>query len=200
MQLPRISYNAPITITFALLASVMLMVDFIAADAAKNFVTARPGFPSSIFGYHTMVTHILGHVNWQHLVSNFSFILLLGPVLEEKYGSKMLLLMIVSTALLTGLLNAIFFSTGLIGASGIVFLMILLISFVNVKEGEIPLTFILIVALFITKEVVNSTQENNISEFAHILGGACGSVFGFILPKQRQNNNATNTGRNQKLS
>jgi membrane associated rhomboid family serine protease len=77
-------------------------------------------------------------------------------------------------------LNSALFSTGLMGASGLVFMMILLASFTNHKEGEIPLTFILVLVLFLAKEVVQAFSNDDISQFAHILGGVIGSLFGFI--------------------
>jgi membrane associated rhomboid family serine protease len=113
-------------------------------------------------------------------LGNLTFILLLGPVLEEKYGWRQLLIMIILTALVTGLLNALIFHDGLWGASGIVFMLVMLISFVNVQAGKIPITFILILLLFVGKEIYNSFQADNISQFAHIIGGLCGSMFGFI--------------------
>lgn len=83
------------------------------------------------------------------------------------------------TAFVTGILNVLFFPTGLMGASGIVFMLILLVSFTNVSAGQIPVTFILVALLFIGKEVIQSTEANQISEAAHIIGGICGGVFGF---------------------
>ena len=88
--------------------------------------------------------------------------------------------MILTTALVTGVLNVLFFPTGLLGASGAAFMMILLAPFTNTKSGDIPLTFILIVILYITKQVYSSFQNNSIAEFAHLAGGACGSIFGFF--------------------
>jgi membrane associated rhomboid family serine protease len=103
-------------------------------------------------------------------------------MLESSYGSRSLLLMIAVTALVTGALNALFFRTALLGASGVVFMMILLASFTNFTEGEIPLTFILVLALYLGREIFNSFSANNVSEFAHIAGGVCGSLFGFFRP------------------
>jgi membrane associated rhomboid family serine protease len=124
----------------------------------------------------------MGHVDWAHLMTNFAFILLLGPILEEKYGSSGLFFMMLLTALATGILNVLLMSTGLLGASGIVFMMILLVSFTNIRSGDIPLTFILVVALYLTREIIASVREDSISQFAHIVGGVCGSLFGFIRP------------------
>jgi membrane associated rhomboid family serine protease len=108
--------------------------------------------------------------------------LLIGPILEEKYGSKQMFYMIVLTALFGGLLNAIFFDTGLIGASGVVFMMIVLASFVNVQRGTLPLTFLLVLVLYIGQEVVQAFSNDSISQFAHIMGGGAGALFGFMVP------------------
>src|SRR5690606_7219805 len=133
----------------------------------------------------TLFTHAIGHGSIEHLLGNLTFILLLGPIIEEKYGSSNLLLMMLITALITGILNITFFNTGLMGASGIVFMMILLVSFTNVKAEQIPVSFILVALLFIGKELLNSLENNQISEMAHIIGGICGSIFGFILSSGR---------------
>jgi len=108
-------------------------------------------------------------------------------MLEENYGSKDLLLMMIITALATGILNVLFFKTALLGASGVVFMMILLSSFTNFSRGEIPLTFILVLILYMGVQIVNSFASDNISQFAHIIGGLCGSFFGFLRPGTRGN-------------
>ena len=87
--------------------------------------------------------------------------------------------MIILTALITGIINVSFYSTGLLGASGIVFMLILLVSFTNNTGGGIPLTFILVAILFVGKELMHSFNNDQISQSAHIIGGLCGSVFGF---------------------
>jgi len=40
---------------------------------------------------------------------------------------------------------------------------------------------ILIAVLFIGKEVIQSFASDQISQFAHIIGGICGSIFGYFL-------------------
>lgn len=144
--------------------------------------TIDPTNPISLF---TLFSHIAGHVSIEHLLGNLTFILLVGPIVEEKYGSKQTLWMILITALITGLLNVFFFNTGLLGASGIVFMLILLVSFTNSNQGEIPLTFVLVAILFIGKEVIQSLASDQVSQFAHIIGGVCGSFFGFMGKKRR---------------
>jgi len=92
--------------------------------------------------------------------------------------------MILITAIITGLLNLAFYNTGLIGASGIAFMLIILSSITNYKNGDIPITFILVMVLYLGKEFMNSTETDNISQFAHIIGGILGSVFGFVINKK----------------
>ena len=183
----KLKYNAPIILTFAFVSSaIMLIAQIVGMNFMYSFFTVpgnSPGFNFISLDVFKLITHVAGHADWGHLLGNFTFILLIGPILEEKYGSTDILFMMIVTALVTGIINVIFFPHGLLGASGIVFMLILLISFTNIKQGELPITFILIVALFLVKEIIGMFEKNDISEMAHILGGLCGSVFCFIIHK-----------------
>ncbi len=112
-------------------------------------------------------------------------ILLVGPLLEEKYGSGKLCEMLLITAITTALLNAFLFSNSLVGGSGIAFMLILLGSFSNIKSRQIPLTFIIIAVLFIGSEVVSSIKIDKISQFSHLAGGFIGAGYGFIRSGKR---------------
>ena len=185
----KIRYNAPTILTYAFFCALVMALTLTwLPGLIPNWFTV-PGkgnfLPSSPRHWLTLLTHIAGHSGWPHLVSNFSLILLIGPMLEESYGSLALLVMIVITALVTGILNVIFFPTGLMGASGVVFMMILLASFTNFSRGEIPLTFILVLVLYLGDQLLKSFGTGNISHFAHIAGGFCGSLFGFFTPPRR---------------
>ena len=177
----KIHYNAPVILTFTLAALAARLLGSMTDEATTYFFfTLQPD--ASLFNPMTwirMFTHIIGHADWNHLLGNFSLILLIGPLLEEKYGSKSMAFMITTTAVVTALLHTFFFTGGLLGASGIVFMLILLGSFANIKQGHIPLTFILIVILYLGKEFIYSFSYDNISQFAHIIGGIVGSGFGF---------------------
>ena len=179
----RIKYNAPTVLTFTLLcALVLLLSQTIFPNLILNWfiVSGRGNFQFANFKWITIITHAAGHANWSHLISNFTLILLIGPMLEENYGSAPLFIMIIITAFVTGLLNVLFFNSYLLGASGVVFMMILLSSFTNFSKGEIPLTFILVLILYMGVQLVESFSSDNISQFAHIVGGLCGSFFGFF--------------------
>ncbi|MDR0455263.1 MAG: rhomboid family intramembrane serine protease [Treponema sp.] len=185
----RIKYNAPTVLSFTLLCTlVLLLSQTLLPRLAENWfmVPGRGNFHGNNFrSWVTLFTHAVGHANWSHLINNFTLILLIGPMLEEYYGSSTLLVMMVITALVTGVLNILLFRSSLMGASGVVFMMILLSSFTNFSHGEIPLTFILVLILYLGVQVLDSFKSDNISHFAHIAGGLCGSFFGFFRPSRR---------------
>jgi GlpG protein len=178
----RITYNAPVVLTFAILA---LIVTFLPQEARAAYFSARPEL-HDWHGYLGLETHILGHASWEHYLGNFMLILLVGPILEERHGSRRLLAMMMVTALVTGLLNAAFSDQLLLGASGIVFMMILLASTANIRQGEIPLTFIAISAIYMGGEIYRAVSSNdNVSHMAHLIGGVAGAAFGFLGAKSR---------------
>lgn len=173
----RITYNAPVVLSFALLA---LVVTFLPMETRVHYFAAHPKFIDWT-SYVGLFTHTLGHANWEHYIGNFMLILLLGPILEERHGSVTLLVMMLITALVTGLANAALSSNPLLGASGIVFMMILLASTANIKSGEIPLTFIAIALIYLGGEVYRAVKnDDNVSHMAHLIGGLAGAAFGFL--------------------
>ncbi|MCZ2132684.1 MAG: rhomboid family intramembrane serine protease [Bacteroidetes bacterium] len=177
----KIHYNAPVILTFALISTAVTIIGSVTGQSFTELyfsISPNMSFYDPIT-YFRLFSHIAGHANWEHLAGNFSLILLIGPLLEEKYSSALMLVMILTTALVTGLLNIFLFHTGLYGASGIVFMLILLSSFANLRSGHVPLTFIIVVCLFLGKEFVNTFHNDTISQFAHIIGGLCGSIFGY---------------------
>lgn len=176
----RLKFNSPVILGFSLLCVLVFFVNKILLGQLIPFFALGHVNLLNPISLITLFTHVIGHASLEHLIGNLTFILLVGPIVEEKYGDRRTLFMIVMTALITGILNILFFHTGLMGASGIVFMLILLVSFTNSKSGEIPITFILIAILFIGKEIMQSLQTDQISQFAHIIGGLVGSFFGFL--------------------
>jgi hypothetical protein len=49
----------------------------------------------------------------------------------------------------------------------------------NIRNREIPFTFILVVVLYFGMEVLSSWQESQISHFANLFCGAMGAFWGF---------------------
>ena len=184
-----IKYNSPVILTFALICTAVFFADKgMLGNLMPYFTVGTSINAENPFSIATLFTHVIGHSSIDHLLGNLTFILLLGPIMEEKYGSRNTFLMLIITALITGIINVSFYSTGLLGASGIVFMLILLVSFTNNQGGGIPLTFILVAILFIGKELMHSFNADQVSQSAHIIGGLCGSVFGFtgLLKKKSE--------------
>jgi rhomboid protease GluP len=205
----RIRYNAPVILTYALICTgIMVIWQVLGGEGGAGIDTLGERFVYDLFtvpgnsmgfrlfswDFYKLFSHALGHANWMHLIANFTFILLIGPILEEKYGSGKLLFMMIVTAGVAGLVNVLFFSNPSLGASGIVFMFILLISITNVRSGEIPLTFIAVVLIYLTSEVLKMFAADNINEAAHLLGGLCGSIFGFTLLKKKEEKEGRGTG------
>lgn len=181
----KITYNAPVVLTFAAIAVLV----HILGDSVKEYFVMRPQL-ESFRDYFGMISNIAGHANWNHLLGNFMLILLLGPILEERHGSLPLLGMMLATALVTSVLNLIFFKAYILGASGIVFMFILLASTANIKKREIPLTFIAVAVLYLGGELVNAFGDDQISQMAHLIGGLVGAAFGFAGAKGRSTTKA----------
>jgi len=183
----RLTYNAPVTLTFGLIAVGLFYLNAYVLGGSITHMLALSGYWDwgNIVQYPTILTYTLGHADEAHLFGNMSLFLLLGPIMEEKYGTRNVLIMMIITAFLSGICQLLFFDFGLRGASGIVFMFIILVSFANAKSGTIPLTFILVALLFIGKEILAMRQADNISQFAHIAGGVFGAVFGFGIEKAK---------------
>ena len=180
----KIKYNAPVILTYSILSICVLMF-FSNGLLTKYFSSPAQLSFSNPYFYLRLVSYIVGHGGWNHLIGNLMIILLVGPLLEEKYGPGKLLEMILITAISTALLNAFLFSNSLIGGSGIAFMLILLSSFSNIKSKEIPLTFIIIAVLFIGSEVISTLKIDRISQFSHLVGGFVGAGYGFIRSGRR---------------
>lgn len=181
----KLRYNSPVILTFSLTAIVVLLVTKAIPGLQTLFVLA-PGFSAlSPVSWVTLFSYTLGHAGAAHLAGNLAFILLVGPLVEEKYGPRRTLAMMAFTALITAVLQLLFFPEGLLGASGIVLMLIILSSWTNIKSGEIPLTFILVALLFLGREVIDAFRPDQISQFAHIIGGTTGGLFGLLLGRRK---------------
>lgn len=183
-----ITFNAPVVLGFVLLCFLATLAGVLTGGWATEqfFMTYRSSLANPMT-YLRLFTHVFGHANWAHFVGNASYLLLLGPMLEEKYHSRGLLRVIVLCAVVTGVVNFIFFPhVALCGASGVVFAFIILASFTGFREGEIPLTFLLIAVIYIGQQVYDGfVLTDNISNITHIVGGLVGGVIGYQWNKRR---------------
>ena len=185
----RLSFNAPATLTFVALCVAARLIGMLTGGAADRAVFSV--YRSSLLDpltYVRCVAHVLGHAGWDHLLGNMMYILILGPMIEEKYGTKNVVIVILTTAAVTGVIHMLFFPrTILLGASGVVFALILMSSVTVREDRTIPVTFILVALLYLGQQVWQGiTVKDNVSQITHVAGGAVGSVMGFLLSR-RQN-------------
>ena len=186
----RITYNAPVVLTMVAISFLATLLNYITGGVLGQLLFMTYHSPlASPMTWLRAFTHIFGHVDWSHLIGNMSYLLLLGPMLEEKYSSRKLVAVIAITAFGTSLVNYLFFpNVALCGASGVVFAFILLSSFTSFKAGEIPITFILVAVFFIGQQIYMGIAEQvGISNMAHIVGGMIGGIAGYVLNREHEN-------------
>ena len=184
-----IRFNAPVILTFALLSLLALLLgNWTNGAASHQYFSVYRSSLSDPLTYVRFIGHVLGHADYEHYMGNMLLLLLVGPGLEEKYGSGTMVWMILVTALVSGLVHFVFFpGSALLGASGVVFMMIVLSSFTAMRRGEIPVTLILVVIFYLGGEIMDGLfKKDYISQITHIVGGLCGLIFGFTVRRGRR--------------
>lgn len=179
----KVKLNSPFILTFVGLCFLSLVLNWITVGKSNEllFMVYRSSLLSPLT-YLRFVTHIFGHADFSHFVANITYLLLIGPIAEKQYGAKKLLIVFLTTAILSGLINFVFFpNTATLGASGVVFALIILSSFTQFKKGEIPITVILVAILFLGQQIYEGVfVADNISQLSHIIGGIVGGVCGYF--------------------
>eukprot|EP00930_Biecheleria_cincta_P077840 TRINITY_DN65160_c0_g1_i1.p1 TRINITY_DN65160_c0_g1~~TRINITY_DN65160_c0_g1_i1.p1 ORF type:complete len:253 (+),score=36.49 TRINITY_DN65160_c0_g1_i1:54-812(+) len=143
--------------------------------------------------YIRMVTQVFGHGGWEHLSGNLSLLILVGPAAEAAYGTRVVLLVMLLTAITTSILHYLFAPAAAVqlGASGIVYMLIMLNSLRDHKEGMIRASFLALLVLWVLKEgtgfissVLPGGQTDGISHHCHLFGAGVGAVSGLLLQDQ----------------
>jgi GlpG protein len=178
----RLSFNSPVVLSFTALCLVSQILRLVLTPEAYYSVFSAYRSRFGFLFVLRLFTHVFGHASWEHLLGNMMYFLILGPMLEEKYGSGRLVLIIVIASLITGLADVMLFSDRrVLGASGVVFAFILLSSITMRDSGRIPMTFLLVAALFLGQQLLQIFKDDNVSQLSHIIGGVVGSLTGFVL-------------------
>ena len=184
----KLHYNSPVILTFFFLSLAALVLGTVTKDWTTRHLFSVYRAPVTPLFFVRLFGHVLGHSGYAHFSGNMVLILVIGPAMEEKYGSRTLLTGILLTALISGVLQCLLFpGSALLGASGILFMLILLSSLAGMKAGAIPLTLILVAAIYLGQEVWAALfVQDNIAHFMHLVGGLCGAGFGFWAFQKRQ--------------
>lgn len=177
-------YNSVVILSYFFLSLFIMIIDkiFKGKIVEKFFSIAKKDSWLNPITYFKLFSHSLGHADWNHLYNNFVKILLIGPMIEEKYGSINLLIMMLVTSFVIGLIYKIFNLGRVRGASGVLYMLIILSSFVNMDGGKIPITLALIIIFFVTDDIIKfiKREDDNISHLGHLTGAICGLVFGIL--------------------
>lgn len=191
----KISLDAPVTTFFALFSLILFTVDTIFLKGKLSLgifsspTSASGSLPfsvSSATSYLRLILYIFGAASWTSLLVNLLFVLLLGPAMEERYGSVVIGIMMIVSALFSGVLNACFCTVSLQGCLPLVFMMIFLNSFMSFSKKKVPLSFVMIFIFFIAYELIEKSPSQLVGIIICIAGGLCGSLFAFLTsPKAR---------------
>jgi len=149
-------FDSPVVLVFSVVSAVIFISDLILKLNLSEKIFECPGAKSvpafdfkSALSYVKLVIYPFGGENSTSFFLNIGFILLLGPVLEERYGSIMLALMIFITSLVGGVLTACVSTFGISGCGGIVFMMIILSVLSVFIKKQLPVSWIFIFALYL---------------------------------------------------
>ena len=183
-----VELSSPVTLGFALLSLTAFLLHGISGGSSTRAMFSVYRSPlSDILFYPRLFLHVLGHSDFAHYAANMGMLLVLGPAMEKQYGSGVFLLFIAVTALVTGLTSVLLSPGALsLGASGVVFMLIILSASAGREGGKVPLTLILVIFIYLGREVAEGLfQKDNISQLSHVVGGLCGMVFGLVLKKRQ---------------
>lgn len=189
-------YDAPVTITFALLALVIFILDTFVFKGSFSgqwllTPTVAEGFlPFSFSDFPSIVRlflHVFGYTDPAVLICNLIFILLLGPAMEERYGSVIIGIMIFVAALFSGVLSACFCKVPACGAEPVVFMLVLLCTMMHLSRSKVSASSLAVIALFIGMLVLRKNLNGVVGVVIVVAGGLCGSLFAFLTsPKARK--------------
>lgn len=183
----KFQYNSPVILSFFLISLLTLGLNWLSSGwtTAALFSVYRSSLADPLT-YFRLFGHVLGHADLEHFFGNMLMLLVIGPPMEERYGSRSLLIGILLTALVSGILQAVLFPySALLGASGIVFMLIMLSSLSGMEGGRIPLTLILVAALYLGRELWSIVLvKDDVANLMHVIGGVCGMTYGLLIGKK----------------
>ena len=189
----KLSYDAPVTLTFVIICAILFLLNtfVIKGDAMAKTLSSPtsqggslPFIVSQPASYFRLLLYIFGSGDGAILITNLILIMLLGPAMEERYGSVIIGIMMFVSALFSGVLNACFCTESLAGAVPVVSMMIFLNAFMSFSKKKFPLSFAAVMVLFVVLEAFSGLGAIRI--IICIAGGLCGSLFAFLTsPKAR---------------
>lgn len=195
----KFTYDAPVTLTFSLVCIVVYLVDtFILKSYLSSSILLSPTSGSGLLpfsfsdplSYARLFLYVFGSGSINLLLSNLVLILLLGPSIEDYYGSVIIGIMMAVSILFSGVINACFCTSALQGSAVIVFMMIFLNGFIAIAKRKLTLSFIVVFLMFTVFQWLENKQPGVVDGIVTVLinigGGLCGSLIASLAsPKAR---------------
>lgn len=188
--------KAPVTLVFGIISVVLFALNFWAAKgkwtelflmspaAEGNLAFSFKGAAS----YFRILCYSFSAVSWEVLITNILFVYLLGPAMEEKYGSVILAIMMLVAAVFSGVLNSCFCKAGIQGCASIIYLLVFISFFTSFTNRKLSINFVLILALFIAREFLIKNPNGIAGVGVNFAGGICGSLLAFLaIPRRKKN-------------
>ncbi|BDC94281.1 rhomboid family intramembrane serine protease [Treponema bryantii] len=197
----KVSYDAPVTLSFVIICAVLFLLNsFAIKNGSMEKILASPTTQAGVLpfivkqplSYIRLLLYIFGAGDGSVLITNLILIMLLGPAMEERYGSVIIGIMIFVSALFAGVLNACFCVESLQGAVPVVCMMIFLNAFMSFSKKTFPLSFAAVIILFIFLEIF--TGAGAVKIIICIAGGLCGSLFAFLTSPKVKASKKTSGG------
>ncbi|GAB7078590.1 rhomboid family intramembrane serine protease [Megalodesulfovibrio paquesii] len=176
----KLTWNAPGTLGLCGASLLVYGLSSLAPALAGVFASPARVDPADPLFFVQCVLHVLGHVDFSHLSNNLLLLLLLGPMVESRHGTGWFLSLTALTAVATGL-AALALGHRVQGLSGVVFACIGLSSAAGARRGEIPVTMLLVLGIYLGGEVMRLLRPDAISQLSHLIGGLVGALAGLLL-------------------
>ena len=183
----KFSYDAPVTLSFVIISALLfLLSNYIIKNGALAGILASPtsqagSLPFIVkapLSYLRLFLYVFGSDEVTNYITDILIILMLGPAMEERYGSVIIGIMLFVSALFSGVLNASFCAESLIGPVPLVCMMTFLTAFMSFSNKTVPITFIATIIAF-GYLAINSGM-GALRFIICIAGGLCGSLFAFL--------------------
>lgn len=191
----KFSYDAPVSQTFVIITVAIFLLDLLVFKLKLNTsyliapTSAAGNLPFSLkepLSWVRLLFYIFGGTDKALLFTNLLFVILIGPTMEERYGSIIIGLMFFVSAMFTGVLNVCACKFGISGCSSVVFMLLILNALMFFTKKTVSATSITMILLFVCREFFIQNPNGIAGTLITLAGGLCGSLFAFIAsPKAR---------------
>ena len=188
----KFSYDSPVVLTFAIITVVMYFLN--AFVLQKNGIDvklisptsqngANPFVFSSIKCYLNLITYPFVNNDFSFAIFNSIILIFLGMQMEEKYGSVIILVMILISVIFAGVLNACFSVQSLQGIQPVIFMLIILNLINASQKKKISTSLLLVLVLYTILNII--PLKNALLGIISIAGGLCGSLISFLAQPKK---------------